>query len=97
MNVSWLVMVTSKLGRCSAGPHAYGQGRTTWAVKVRNRFGCSDHEMVAFRNLREGNKVKSKVTTTLLTTPKNAVFAISTKAEVEGSNTRNQESCWEVI
>ena len=53
--------------------------------------------MVAFKNLREGNKVKSRITTTLLTPLKNAVSAIGTKAEVEGSNTRNQASCCDVI
>ena len=31
-------------------------------VKVRGSFGCSDHEMIEFRILKEGNKAKSSIT-----------------------------------
>ena len=31
-------------------------------VKVRGSLGCSDHEMVDFRILREGNKANSRIT-----------------------------------
>lgn len=32
-------------------------------MKVRCSLGCSDHQIVEFRMLREGNKVKSRITT----------------------------------
>jgi len=31
-------------------------------VRVRGSLGCSDHEMMEFRILREGNKANSRIT-----------------------------------
>lgn len=37
------------------------KGELVGNVKVRNIFGCNDHEIVEFRILREGNKANSRI------------------------------------
>lgn len=48
--------------RCTARPNTYKLGRTGHGTLKSGQFGCNDDEMMEFRILRGGSKVKSKTT-----------------------------------
>lgn len=48
---------------CSSGPHSYQQRRTLLGIISKGSLGYSDNELLEFRILRTGTKMKSKLTT----------------------------------
>lgn len=46
-------------GRHSTGPHAYREGRTAGAVKVRDNLGCDDHEWWSLGSWEKGKKLQA--------------------------------------